>query len=238
MHSHGERNVTSGAGGLANVEAMAMNANKTNDTRFTGPVHIILSLPCGEQKKQNPRSMKQCATMLAIFALLPATLALAEDYETVGGKLYKDATIIRVEGDGIVLRIKSGIVKLYFSELPKEAQERLRNDPAKTTIASSPYKTPMNLARPSALPAAAEKLQKQGLLRLDCSEPDVKAWISPKAWKRYDAWEKETLTKNLAAYCRHSSIWILDGQSGRKLASYDAFRGFKAYYTVMNPVTR
>lgn len=183
-------------------------------------------------KRQNPRNVKQWATTLAILALLPATLALAEDFKTISGKLYKDATIIRVETDGIVLRIKSGIVKLYFSELPKEVQGRFQYHPAKTTVALSPYqKRPMNVARPSALPAAIEKLQRKGLLRLDCSEPDAKAWVSFIAWKRYDAWEKENLTKNLAAYChpQSPSIWILDKQSGRKLASYGPFRGFKTY---------
>jgi hypothetical protein len=169
---------------------------------------------------------------LAILALLPATLAPAEDFKTISGKLYKDATIIRVEADGIVLRTKSAIVKLYFSELPKEVQEGFQHGHAKTTVASGPYqKAPMNVARPSALPAAIGKLQKQGLLRLDCSKPDANAWISPKAWKRFDAWEKENLTKNLEAYChpQSRSVWILDEQSGRKLASYDPFRGFKAY---------
>ena len=169
--------------------------------------------------------------MLAILALLPATLARAQDIKTISGKLYKDATIIRVETDGIVLKTKSAIVKLYFSELPKEVQERFQYEPAKTTAASSPYQIPMNAARPSALPAAIGKLQRQGLLRLDCSEVDTQAWISPTAWKRYDAWEKENLTKNLAAYChpQSPSIWILDKQSGRKLASYGPFREFKTY---------
>jgi hypothetical protein len=171
-------------------------------------------------------------TTLAILALLPATLALAEDFKTISGKLYKDATIVRVEADGIVLRTKSGIVKRYFSELPKEVQEGFQHDPARTTVAStSCQKAPMNAARRSALPTAIEKLQKQGLLRLDCSKPDAKAWISLMAWKRYDAWEKESLTKNLAAYChpQSPSIWILDKQSGRKLASYGPFPGFNAY---------
>ena len=174
--------------------------------------------------------MKYWKTALSNFVLF-ASLALAEDFKTISGKLYKDATIIRVEADGIVLRTNSGIVKLYFSELPKEVQERLQQDPAKTTVVSSPYQTPMNVARPSALPAAIEKLQRQGLLRLDCSEPDAKAWIGPMAWKRYDAGEKENLTKNLAVYChpQSPSIWVLDEQSGRKLASYDPFRGFKVY---------
>ena len=38
------------------------------------------------------------------------------------------------------------------------------------------------------------------------------------------------MTKNLAAYChpQHPSIWILDKQSGRKLASYGPSRGFEA----------
>jgi hypothetical protein len=130
------------------------------------------------------------------------------------------------------LRTKSAIVKLYFSELPKEVQEGFQHGRAKTATASSPnQKAPMNAARPPALPAAIDKLQRQGLLRLDCGEPDAKAWISPKAWKRYDAWEKENLTKNLEAYChpQSRSVWILDEHSGRKLASYDPFRGFKAY---------
>jgi hypothetical protein len=184
------------------------------------------------KKGRIPRSVKQWATTLAILALLPATLALAEDFNTISGKLYKDATIIRVEADGIVLRTKSAIVKLYFSELPKEVQKGFQYDPAKTTVASSPYQNaPMNVARPLALPAAIEKRQRQSLLHLDCTAPDAKVWISPKTWKRYDAWEKENLTKNLAAYCHphNRSIWILDEQSGRKLASYDPLRGFKAY---------
>lgn len=175
--------------------------------------------------------MKQWATTLAFLAVLPATFSLTQDFKTISGKLYKDATIIRVETDGIVLRIKSGIVKLYFSELPKEVEERFQYEPTKTTATSSLYQTPMKVVRPPTLSAAMEKLQRQGLLQLDCSEPDAKAWISPKAWKRYDVWEKETLTKNLAAHChpQHPSIWILDKQSGRKLGGYDPSQGFKAY---------
>jgi hypothetical protein len=62
--------------------------------------------------------------MLVILAALSASLALAEDFKTVHGKEYKDATITRVEGDGIVLRTRTGISKLYFTELPKDVQER------------------------------------------------------------------------------------------------------------------
>jgi hypothetical protein len=195
--------------------------------RVIAPVHITLSLLCGEQKGQSAPGVKYWL-MTVILAALSASLAPADDFRTIRGKEYKDATVSRIEPDGIVLRTKSGIVKLYFIELPKEVQERFRYDPAKTTAAASPYHTPLTVAEPSTLPAAIEKLQKRGLLRLDCSEPDAKAWIAPAAWKRYDAVEKEDVTKTLAAYChpQSPSISILDKQSGRKLASYSPVRGF------------
>jgi hypothetical protein len=99
-------------------------------TRVIAPVPIIFSLPRGEQKRQNALSVKECATTLAILALLSATPALAKDFKTVRGKLYKDATIIHVEADGIVLRTKTGISKVYFIELPKDVQERFHPTPA------------------------------------------------------------------------------------------------------------
>jgi hypothetical protein len=79
--------------------------------------------------------VKEYATTLAILALLSATLALAEDFKTVRGKLYKDATIIRVESDGIMLKTKTGISKVYFVELPNDVRERFHPSPAKTAAA-------------------------------------------------------------------------------------------------------
>ena len=66
--------------------------------------------------------MKYCGTL--ILAVLFASLALAEDFKTVRGKVYKDATVSRVEPDGIELKTKTGISKVYFTELPQEVQER------------------------------------------------------------------------------------------------------------------
>ena len=68
--------------------------------------------------------MKHWQIALAIFASLSASLALADDFKTVSGKEYKDATVSRVEADGIVIRTKRGISKVYFTELPKDVQER------------------------------------------------------------------------------------------------------------------
>ena len=74
--------------------------------------------------------MKYWKTALAILAAISASLALADDFKTINGKEYKDATITRVEGDGIVLRSKTGISKVYFTELPKDVQEKFHYGPA------------------------------------------------------------------------------------------------------------
>ena len=66
--------------------------------------------------------MKYCGTL--ILAVLFGSLALSEDFKTINGKVYKDATVSRIEGDGIVLRTETGIFKVYFTELPQEVQER------------------------------------------------------------------------------------------------------------------
>jgi len=64
-----------------------------------------------------------------IVSLISA--ALAEDFKTTDGKEYKDATVTHVEPCGIVVKTKSGISTLYFTELPKEVQERFHYDAEK-----------------------------------------------------------------------------------------------------------
>jgi len=62
-----------------------------------------------------------------------ASLAPAEDFKTIDGKIYKDATISHVEADGIVIKTKTGISKIYFVELPKDVQERFHYSSATPT---------------------------------------------------------------------------------------------------------
>src|SRR5436190_135449 len=76
-------------------------------------------------------------TALAIIAALSASIALADDFKTIDGKEYKNATVSRVEPDGIVLITKSGISKLYFTELPKEVQERFHYDAQRASAYSA-----------------------------------------------------------------------------------------------------
>jgi hypothetical protein len=70
---------------------------------------------------------------LAILTVLCVSLALADDFKTIDGKQYKNVTVKRVEPDGIVVSSKSGISKVYFTELPKEVQQRYGYDPGKAS---------------------------------------------------------------------------------------------------------
>jgi len=66
--------------------------------------------------------------VLSFLSLCFISLALADDFKTLTGKEYKDVTVSRVEPDGIVLTGKAGISKVYFTELPKDVQERFGYD--------------------------------------------------------------------------------------------------------------
>src|SRR5215831_15061915 len=74
----------------------------------------------------------QKATIVILATLFVAPV-LAEDFKTINGKEYKDATISHVEADGIVLRTKTGISKVYFVEFPKAVQERFHYGSATPT---------------------------------------------------------------------------------------------------------
>jgi hypothetical protein len=71
-----------------------------------------------------------------ILLLVFASVAMADDFKTIDGKDYKEATVTRVEIDGITVKTKSGISKLYFAELPKEVQQRFHYDPQTATAYS------------------------------------------------------------------------------------------------------
>ena len=92
--------------------------------REMSAVHLILPLQSGDEKRQNPGRVKYCGIIVVVLAVLFASIALSEDIKTTSGKVYKDATVTRVEADGIELKTKTGIFKVYFIELPQEIQQR------------------------------------------------------------------------------------------------------------------
>jgi hypothetical protein len=67
--------------------------------------------------------VKSISWTFAVLVVLYSS-AFADDFRTLDGKEYKDATVTRVEPDGIVVKTKSGISKLYFTQLPTEVHDR------------------------------------------------------------------------------------------------------------------
>src|SRR5213080_3997343 len=66
--------------------------------------------------------------VFVLIACFLSSVALADNFKTINGKEYKNVTVSRVEPDGLVLSSKSGISKVYFTELPTEVQERFHYD--------------------------------------------------------------------------------------------------------------
>jgi len=68
-----------------------------------------------------------------IVLILSVSVVLADDFKTLDGKEYKNAQVRDVELDGIVIETNAGVLKIllkiYFSELPREVQERFHYDP-------------------------------------------------------------------------------------------------------------
>src|SRR5205823_3519836 len=68
--------------------------------------------------------------VVAFLVFCFTTVAVADDFKLVTGREYKNVTVNRVEPDGIVLRTKSGISKVYFVELPNDVQKRFHYNAA------------------------------------------------------------------------------------------------------------
>ena len=75
--------------------------------------------------------------ILTFLILCFASVALADDFKAIDGKEYKNVTVSRVEPDCIVLMSSSGISRVYFTELPKEVQERFHYDAANAATYSA-----------------------------------------------------------------------------------------------------
>jgi hypothetical protein len=77
------------------------------------------------------------ASKVLVLLILFASVVFADDFKTVNGKEYKNATVTGVEADGIVVKTKGGISKVYFAELPTDVQERFHYDPQKAAAAQA-----------------------------------------------------------------------------------------------------
>ena len=75
--------------------------------------------------------------ILTFVILCFAPVAFADDFKAIDGKEYKNVRVSRVEPDGIVLISKSGISKVYFTELSKEDQESFHYNAAQAAAYSA-----------------------------------------------------------------------------------------------------
>jgi hypothetical protein len=123
------------------------------------------------------------APAFVILIVCLASIALADDFKTIDGKEYKNVTVSRVEPDGIVLINKSGISKVYFTELPKEVQQRFNYVPEKAAA----YSAEQN--------AASEQLRKQRAeLNRQVEERNKQYWTNhPRATSHVPPRDGDTL---------------------------------------------
>ncbi|PYJ71234.1 MAG: hypothetical protein DME75_07795, partial [Verrucomicrobia bacterium] len=136
---------------------------KNFDPTDFATVYITLSLPCGS-KTGRICCMKYWQIPLVILAALSVSIALADDFKTTDGKEYKNVNVSRVEPDGIVLKSKSGISKVYFVELPKEVQERFHYNTAKAAqqrVQQQQPSVPIATATPDVQKRAASQTTEQ-----------------------------------------------------------------------------
>src|SRR6266496_2376771 len=138
------------------------------------------SSPCQADCDQACPSGRACAkcklgsTQTKMKVLVPlicfASVAFSDDFKTVTGKEYKNALVSRVEPDGLVLTNKAGISKVYFTELPKDVQERFGYDPQRAADYSAQQSAGLDQVRKQqadALRREAEATQKANQYRAE-----------------------------------------------------------------------
>ena len=99
------------------------------------------------------------APLFVILLVCFASIALADDFKTIDGKEYKNVTVSKQEPDGItVMNKKAGVmVKLYFTELSKEVQERFHYDASKGDAYSAEQTAKLEALRKQQEKAQREK---------------------------------------------------------------------------------
>lgn len=132
---------------------------------------------------------------LTLFSMCLATVGLADDFKTIDGQEYKDATVARVEPDGIVLTTSAGISKVYFAELPKDVQEQFHYDLAKAAAYVSDQK------------AELERVRKQQEQARQRAEETDKYWREQAGTKvqQAEAEPSETAEQRQLTHVRRSS---------------------------------
>ncbi len=73
------------------------------------------------------------ATVLFSLGLLHGALA-ADDLKTTSGRVYKDATIIRLDATALVVQHRFGVVRIPFSEITAESRQKFNAQRAREVL--------------------------------------------------------------------------------------------------------
>lgn len=174
------------------------------------------------------RSVK--AIVASFCAGLFAFAVSAEDFKTIDGKEYKDVTVSRVEPDGIVLTTRSGISKVYFTELSKEVQERFHYDVTKAAAYSTEQ---------TANQEAFRKQQEE--LRRKLADEKNKYWIGQEPLKNQQDNAKNRQATIQALQGRYNELQRQEDdlirriQEAERLPRYLTGQSGRKHYSYLNP---
>jgi hypothetical protein len=178
--------------------------------------------------------MRRLQTMnkatLAFLAALYASLAVADDFKTIDGKEYKNVTVSRVEPDGVVLKSKSGISKVYFTELPKEVQERFHYDATKATA----YSADQN-ANLEALRKQQEEARRQ---KADVTQKNNQQLAKDQAGIQWSAEQQQRVQASQARYDelqKQERDLVRRIQEAERLPRYLSGQSGRKHYSYLNP---
>ena len=163
-------------------------------------------------------------------AVLLAFAASADDFRTIDGKEYKNVTVSRVEPDGIVLVTRSGISKVYFTELPKEVQERFHYDATKAAAYSTER---------TANQEAFRKQQEE--LRRKLADEKNKYWIGQEPLKNQQDNAKNRQDTVQALQGRYNELQRQEDdlvrriQEAERLPRYLTGQSGSKHYSYLNP---
>jgi len=177
----------------------------------------------------------------AILIVCFAPIARAEDFKTTNGKEYKNAEVSRVEPDGIVLKTKSGIAKVYFVELPKEVQQRFHYNVQTPSAQDAPFEVELKEGFPSGRflvcnvtfngtlppPETVDKIVHDSLQSAALSHPTRE--ILAMAWHGDDTLTENQYSGDLIYKPAERRIMTLDESRGVKTAGFDV----GAYYVAV-----
>jgi hypothetical protein len=138
-----------------------------------------------------------------LMTSLAVATARAEDIETVNHRVYKDATVSRVEPDGIVITMKSGIVKIPFTELSEEYQKRFGYDPEAAKVFAADVERQQS-ALSAQMQAEKEKAEEQRARIAQLNQDDLDL---AKARREAEASKKRAEQIKKEAFDKHR-VWI------------------------------